>query len=89
MICFVNPVVTEGCYIVQKEEFLILYYIYDTYTWRKATSITDETIFSSERMLRKDYYRKVSIQKKIISGHESQGAWSQDELFGGKLPVVK
>jgi hypothetical protein len=24
-----------------------------------------------------------------ISGREPQGAWSQDELIGGKLPVVK
>jgi hypothetical protein len=27
--------------------------------------------------------------KKEISGHEPQGAWHQDELIGGKLPVVK
>jgi hypothetical protein len=52
-------------------------------------SIKDETIFSSERMLHKDYYRKGSVEKKIISGRESQGAWRQDDLFGGKLPVIK
>jgi hypothetical protein len=38
-------------------------------------------------MLHKDYDRKRSVQK--IIGRESQGAWRQDELIGGKLPVVK
>jgi hypothetical protein len=33
---------------------------------------------------------KASIQlKKRIAGHESQGAWCQDELIGGKPPVIK
>jgi hypothetical protein len=27
--------------------------------------------------------------KKEISGREYQGAWRQDELIGGKPPVVK
>jgi hypothetical protein len=30
----------------------------------------------------------VQLQKKIY-GHEPQGAWGQDELIGGKPPVVK
>jgi hypothetical protein len=30
----------------------------------------------------------VQLQKKI-SGRESQGAWRQQELIGGKPPVVK
>jgi hypothetical protein len=34
-----------------------------------------------------DYERKGSEEK--IYGHESQGAWRQDELIGGKPPVVK
>jgi hypothetical protein len=38
-------------------------------------------------MLHKDYYRKSSVEK--ISGRGSQGAWRQDELIGGKPPVVK
>jgi hypothetical protein len=38
-------------------------------------------------MLHKDYYRKFSVEKK--SGRESQGAWRQDELIGGKSPVIK
>jgi hypothetical protein len=38
-------------------------------------------------MLHKEYYGKGSVEK--ISGRESQGAWCQDELMGGKPPVVK
>jgi hypothetical protein len=51
--------------------------------------IRDKPIFSSERMLQRDYDRKGSVGKKKISGRESQGAWRQDELIGGKPPVVK
>jgi hypothetical protein len=39
-------------------------------------------------MLHKDYYSKGSVEK-YISGRESQGAGRQDELIGGKPPVVK
>jgi hypothetical protein len=39
-------------------------------------------------MLHKDYDRKDSVEKKN-SGGEPQGAWRQDELIGGKPPVVK
>jgi hypothetical protein len=38
-------------------------------------------------MLHKAYYRKGPVEK--ISDRESQGAWGQDELFGGKPLVVK
>jgi hypothetical protein len=31
---------------------------------------------------------RVQLQKKII-GRDSQGAWGQDELIGGKPQVVK
>jgi hypothetical protein len=39
-------------------------------------------------MLQKDYDRKGSVdgKKKLFM---SQGAWRQDELIGGKPPVVK
>jgi hypothetical protein len=40
------------------------------------------------RILHKDYNRKCSVGKKI-SGSESQGVCRQDELIGGKVPVVK
>jgi hypothetical protein len=39
-------------------------------------------------MLHKDYDRTGSVAKKK-SGHEPQEAWRQDELIGGKPPVVK
>jgi hypothetical protein len=38
-------------------------------------------------MLHKDYDRKGSVGK--ISGRESQRAWRQYELVGGKPPVLK
>jgi hypothetical protein len=38
-------------------------------------------------MLHKDYDRKGSVKNKF--GRESQGACRQDDLIGGKPPVVK
>jgi hypothetical protein len=38
-------------------------------------------------MLHKNYYGKCLVEKKI--GRGSQGACRQDELIGGKPPVVK
>jgi hypothetical protein len=40
-------------------------------------------------MLHKDYDSKGSVAKKTKSLVMSQGAWRQDELIGGKPPVVK
>jgi hypothetical protein len=41
-------------------------------------------------MLHEDYDRKGSVAKrKKDSGREPQEPWRQDELIGGKLPVVK
>jgi hypothetical protein len=39
-------------------------------------------------MLRKDYYRKGSVGEKV-SGRGAYEAWRQDELIGGKSPVLK
>jgi hypothetical protein len=39
-------------------------------------------------MLHKVYESKCSIENKN-SGRESQGPWWQDEVIGGKPPVVK
>jgi hypothetical protein len=39
-------------------------------------------------MLDKDYDRKGSVVKKI-SGSEPQGTWLQEELIGGRPPVVE
>jgi hypothetical protein len=51
--------------------------------------ITDAPVFSSERIVHKDYDRKGSVAKIKDSGRETQEAWRQDDLIGGKLPVVK
>jgi hypothetical protein len=47
----------------------------------------DKHIPWSEMMLRKDYDRKSSVKKK--TGRDPQRTWHQDELIGGKSPVVK
>jgi hypothetical protein len=40
-------------------------------------------------MLHKDYDGKGSVaEEKKNSGHEPQEAWRQDELIGGKPPVL-
>jgi hypothetical protein len=58
------------------------------YTWWKTKHIHKrKPIFSSERMLHKDYYRKGSVEK--ISGRGSQEAWHKNELIGGTPSVVK
>jgi hypothetical protein len=49
----------------------------------------DKPVFSLERMLHKVYYRKGWVENKKISRRESQGAWRQEELIGGKPPVIK
>jgi hypothetical protein len=51
--------------------------------------IRDKPILSSEKMLRKDYDCKSSVAKKNISGRKPQRASRQDELIGGKPPVLK
>jgi hypothetical protein len=89
MICFAKPGLTEDLYVAHMEESSIKYYMCDTYTWQRLNIfIRDKPIFSSDRMLHKDYDRKGSVAKNI-SCDESQGAWHQDELIGGKTPVVK
>jgi hypothetical protein len=63
----------------------------DMYTWQKASIfIRDTPLFSSEGTLHKDYDRKGSVaKKKKDSGYAPQEDWRQDELTGGKPPVVK
>jgi hypothetical protein len=54
----------------------------DTRLHKEDPRITESSpIFSSERILRKDYDRK--------AGRESQGARYQDEVIGGKQPAIK
>jgi hypothetical protein len=40
-------------------------------------------------MLHKEYDGNSSVVERKISGCDPQGAWCQDELIGGKPPVVK
>jgi hypothetical protein len=54
-----------------------------------AAIVNDRLILSSENLLHKDHDSKGSVKKNEIAGSESQGAWSQGELIGGKPPVVK
>jgi hypothetical protein len=49
--------------------------------------IRDKPTFSSERILHKNYQIRGSV--KNIYGRDTQGAWRQGELIGGKPPVVK
>jgi hypothetical protein len=52
-----------------------------------AAIVNSRPIFSSERMLRKDYGRKRSFEKKYAGQWVSRGC--KDELIGGKSPAVK
>jgi hypothetical protein len=74
MICPVKQ--TEYFCVVQKEEFSITCYmcVKCTFDERPSIFIRDKPIFSSERMLHKDYYRRSSGGGKQISGPGSQGA---------------
>jgi hypothetical protein len=50
---------------------------------RPIVLIRDKPIFSSERVLHKDNDLKGLVEKNV-SGRESQRAWRQDKLIGGK-----
>jgi hypothetical protein len=63
MIWSAKPVLTEDLCIVQKQEFSMR----DTLDERRSIFIRDESIFSSERMLHTDYYRKGSVEKKNLT----------------------
>jgi hypothetical protein len=63
-----------------------------TWEWLRwpgpAVIVSDRPILSSEKKLHKDYASKASVEKNN-AGRESQGAFRQEELIGGKPPVVK
>jgi hypothetical protein len=62
--------------------------IWEWLRWRGSAAIViDSPVLSLERMLHKEFNRKGSVQK--ITGRESQGAWRQDVLIGGKSPLLK
>jgi hypothetical protein len=75
MICFAKPGQAEHLYMVKREEFSTTCFMYGTYIdERPSIYIGGNPIFSSERMLHKDYDRKGSVEKIKISGRECQGA---------------
>jgi hypothetical protein len=54
-------------WLVQKKEFSVTSYMCEMYTWWKAKHIhKNKLIFSPERMLHKEYYRKGSVKKSLI-----------------------
>jgi hypothetical protein len=63
--------------------------MWEMYNWRKAKHIYNR---QTHLLVREDVTLGLSPQEfswKNISGRESQVAWRQDELMGGKPPVVK
>jgi hypothetical protein len=57
--------------------------------WRgPAAVVNDIPILSSERMLIRTLIASVQLENKI-NGRESQEACRQDDLIGGKPPVLK
>jgi hypothetical protein len=80
MIYSSKPVLTEDMYVVKRKNFQY-HAICAKYTLRPSIFITDNPMFSSERILYKDYYSKGSVGGKI-SGRESPGASFQDKLTG-------
>jgi hypothetical protein len=57
--------------------------------WGSGAILKDRPSLSSERMLHKEYDRQQVFSWKKNCGCESKGLCRQDELIGGKLPVVK
>jgi hypothetical protein len=67
MICPAKPVLTEYLCVVQREEFSITCYMREsTFDERPSIFIRDNPIFSSGRMVLKDYYHKGSVEKKSL-----------------------
>jgi hypothetical protein len=87
MICFAKPGLTEDLCVVCKEEFVIIFYMCHTYTWRKPKHIHKR---QTHLLVREDVTWGLWAQEFSckISGREPQGAWRQEELIGGKPPVV-
>jgi hypothetical protein len=70
MICFAKSGwhgLREDLYMFRKEEFLVTWYICDTYTLqRRRVFIWYKPILSSERMLHKDYVYNGSVEKNYL-----------------------
>jgi hypothetical protein len=55
---------------------------------KTAAIVNDRPILSSERMLHRDLTESIQLENKI-TGRGSQRVCRQDEVIGGKPPVVK
>jgi hypothetical protein len=57
----------------------------------RSLFIRENLILSLENMLRNDYDREDSVtkQKSLVVSLKGPGAGRQEELIGGKSPVVK
>jgi hypothetical protein len=85
MICFAKPGLTRR--LLYSAKGIIFSNIPYVRYKRPGLFIRDKPIFPSERILHKDKDRKGSVGKKVQSWVST--AWRQDELVGGKQPVIK
>jgi hypothetical protein len=81
IICSVKPVLTGLVYSVKGRIFNSMLYVRYIQLTKGQTN--------PPSLQRGCYIRTVSIQLEKISDRESQGDWRQDEMIGGKPPVVK
>jgi hypothetical protein len=61
---------------------IFIYYVevnFGSLDERPSIFIRGKPIFSSERVLHKDYDYKCSVEKKNVSGRGSQAAWRQEK----------
>jgi hypothetical protein len=66
-----------------------LRYVCNTYTWQwRRLFIRDKHTLSSERYYIRTMTTRFQLQEKN-SGPKPQGTWRQEEVTGGKSPVVK
>jgi hypothetical protein len=69
MICLPKPGLTEDSYVRSAKGRIFndsAICAIRTLEERPSILITDKSIFSSERMLHKDYYRKSSVEKETL-----------------------
>jgi hypothetical protein len=91
MIYIAKPGLTEKgrVYIVKGKFFNNILYVRYVHLTKAKHIHKRHALLSSERMSHTGYGRKGSIEKNKNSDRKHQGAWRQDELIGGKPPLVK
>jgi hypothetical protein len=59
-------------------------------TWALKPGLTDRLVIGRDVTLTLTRTMTIRVQlQKNKTGHASQAAWCQDELIGGKSPVIK